>query len=108
MTWPEQFAPQAVRDVEDAIDWLAENGSVQIARRMAMATVDAARRVVGRPLIGRARPDLLPLHFRTWAVPGFPYLLVYDASRSPAQIVRVLHMARDIPPLLEGLSGSTE
>lgn len=105
MSWPEQFAPQAIRDIEDAVDWLAGTGGPQVARRMALATVEAARRVIERPLIGRTRPDLLPPRFRTWAVRDFPYLLIYDAARTPAQIVRVLHMARDFPPLLEGLLG---
>ncbi len=75
---------------------------------MALAIVDAARRVVERPLIGRVRLDLLPARFRTWPVHGFPYLLVYDTERSPAQIVRVLHMARDFPPLLAGIAGPGE
>jgi plasmid stabilization system protein ParE len=101
--WPEEFAPQAIRDVESAIDWLADNGGPEVARRMALATVEAARRVVQRPLAGHTRPELLPAPFRFRAVRGFPYLLVYDVSRTPARVLRVLHMARDLPPLLADL-----
>ena len=46
MNWPEEFAPQAIRDVEEAVDWLADNGGPHVARRMALATVEAARRTV--------------------------------------------------------------
>ena len=108
MTWPEQFAPRAIRDVEEAVDWLADNGGPDIARRMARAVVEAARRVVERPLVGRVRPDLLPADFRVWAVQGFPYLLVYDGRRSPPKIERVLHMARDLQPLLAEFASAAD
>ena len=35
---------------------------------------------------------------------GFPYLLVYNPSREGAPVLRVLHMARDLAPLLADLS----
>ncbi len=104
MTWPELFAPRAIQDIEDAVDFLTDAGGPQVARNMVIAVLEAGRRVAKRPLIGRVRPEILPTHFRTCAVRGFPYLLVYDAERSPVQIVRVLHMARDFPPLLEDLT----
>ncbi len=75
MTWPEEFAPQAIRDVEEAVDWLVDNGGPggpHVARRMALATVEAARRAVERPLTGHMRPELLPAPFRFWAVRGYP------------------------------------
>lgn len=106
MTWSEQFAPQAVRDVEGAVEWLASEAGVPVARRLVRSTLDAARQVTEQPGIGSMRPDLLPARFRTWRVRGFPYLIVYDAERAPVQVLRVLHMARDFPPLLEGLAGS--
>lgn len=70
---------------------------------MVQAVLEGAERIAIRPGLGRLRPDLLPAPFRFWAVRGFPYLLVYNASRSPAQVVRVLHMARDLPNLLGDL-----
>lgn len=63
----------------------------------------AARRVVERPLIGHVRPELLPHPFRVWAVQDFPYLLIYDAGTVPPKILRVLHMARDLAPLVSDL-----
>jgi toxin ParE1/3/4 len=73
------------------------------SRRMALATVETARRAVERPLTGRIRPELLPAPFRFRAVRGFPYLPVYDSGQRPAKILRVLHMARDLPLLLADL-----
>jgi plasmid stabilization system protein ParE len=100
VSWPEEFAPGAIRDVEGAVDWFYDRGGPDVARRMAVATVEAARRIVERPLMGHARPDVLPAPFRFWAVSGFPYLLVYDASAAPPKVLRVLHTSRDLPPLL--------
>jgi hypothetical protein len=33
----------------------------------------------------------------------FPYILVYDARARPPRIARVVHMARDLAPLLADL-----
>jgi len=98
------FAPQAARDVEAAAEWISEMaGGPDVARRMVQAVVEAADRIASRPGLGRLRLDLVPAPFRFWTVRGFPYLLVYNADRSPTQVVRVLHMARDLPTLLGDL-----
>jgi toxin ParE1/3/4 len=98
------FAPQAARDLEEAADWLAEHaGGPDVARRLVLAAVDATTRIARRPLLGRRQLDLVPDPFRVWSLSGFPYLLIYNGERSPPQILRVLHMARDLPPLLADL-----
>ena len=100
-----QFAPQALRDVEDAADWLASaQGGPLLARRFATAVIEAAERIERRPLLGHRRPELLPDPFRFRRVTGFPYLLVYDAKRPVPVILRVLHMARELGPLLADLT----
>ena len=73
---------------------------------MLQATLQSARRIVDRPTLGRARPELLPRPYRFWRVAGFPYLMVYNAERDPPVVLRVLHMARDLGPLLAELAGS--
>ncbi len=71
------FAPEAVRDVEDATDWLANSPTgPPLARRFLTAVTEAAARISQRPLIGHRRTDLLPDPFRLRRVSGFPYLLV--------------------------------
>jgi toxin ParE1/3/4 len=98
------FAPQAARDLEEAADWIADGpGGVAAARRLLGGAVKDAARLARRPLHGHRRLDILPDPFRFWSVKGFPYLLIYNAERRPAQVLRVLHMARDLPPLLADL-----
>ena len=108
MRWPEQFAPTAIRDVEDAAEWLADTAGLEVARNMARATLEAARRIAERPLIGRLRPDLLPAPFRFWPVRRFPFQLVYDAGLTPPPVLRVLHTARDFSRLLMDLPPDLE
>lgn len=94
------FAPQAVRDVEDATDWLANSpGGTPLARRFLTAVIEAAERIGQRPFLGHRRTDVLPDPFRFRRVIGFPYLLIYNAERPAPAILRVLHMARDLEPL---------
>ena len=100
------FAPHAARDLEDAAEWMAKGpGGVAAARRLIAAALNDAARLSRRPLLGHRRLEVLPEPFRFWPVKGFPYLLVYNAERRPAQVLRVLHMARDLPPLLADLLG---
>ena len=70
---------------------------------MLQATLQSARRIVERPMLGRVRPELLPAPYRFWRVVGFPYLMVYNADRQPPVVLRLLHMARDLAPLLTGI-----
>ena len=58
------------------------------------------RRIVARPLLGRLRPALAPPPYRFWRIANSPYLIVDNAARGPPLVLRVLHMIRDLPPLL--------
>jgi plasmid stabilization system protein ParE len=73
------------------------------ADRFAVAGADAAERVAQRPLLGHRRLEFLPDRFRFWAVKGFDYRLVYNAEHPDRLILRVVHMARDLVPLLADL-----
>lgn len=103
MSRPPNFAPQALRDLEDAAGWLAETGGAALAERLLSAALDAAALLSSRPLMGRQRLGLLPEPYRFWSIASFPYLLVYDASHSPPRVIRMLHTARDLPKLLTDL-----
>ena len=99
------FGPVARDDLAKALAWIALDNEAA-ARAMLQATLQSAQRIVERPTLGRARPDLLPRPYRFWAVAGFPYLMVLNAERDPPVVLRVLHMARDLGPLLADLAGS--
>jgi toxin ParE1/3/4 len=96
------LAPQARRDLLAAAGWIAkENPSAAIALRDAV--VAAATRIGNHPRIGAVRAELAPQSIRFLMVSGFPYVIVYDASREPPLILRVLHDARELPELLRVL-----
>ncbi len=101
---PDVFGPVAREDLRQALAWIARDNEAA-AHALLRATIESARRIVERPMLGRLRPDLLPAPFRFWRVAGFPYLIVYDATRRPPAVLRLLHMARDLGPLLVDLSG---
>jgi len=95
------LAPQAQRDLLEAIRWIAADNPA--AARALRAGVAAASERIGRhPLIGNTRPELADEAYRFVTVTGFPYVIVYNAERQPPLIVRVLHEARDLPEVLRG------
>jgi plasmid stabilization system protein ParE len=72
-------------------------------RELLTTVLAAGERLVGHPLLGRRRPDLLPKPYRFWSIPRWRLLLVYDPTTNPATILRVLNTAQDLPPLLADL-----
>jgi toxin ParE1/3/4 len=104
---PDLFAPSARRDLLAAVTWVARDNEAA-ANALLTAALQSARRIADRPLLGRVRPELLPAPYRFWRIAGFPYVIVYNAARRPPLVLRVLHMARDLAPLLVDLSSTTE
>jgi toxin ParE1/3/4 len=100
---PDLFAPAARRELRAALTWIAKDNEAA-AEALLQAALHAARRIADRPLLGRARPGLLPAPYRFWRVTGFPYLLVYNSTQRPPRVLRLLHMARDLGPLLVDLA----
>lgn len=91
--------PQARLDLVDAALYIAE-GNPSAADRFLDAIADTMRHLADHPLVGRARPELTP-DLRSF--PHKPYVIFYRPIPRGVQIVRVLHGARDIPPLFEDL-----
>lgn len=105
MTAPARFAGAARREFSKA---LRDRDHATAAERL-KPTVDEAARLIGRhPAIGRFEPKLADTRFRFWSVSGFPYLMVYRPSTSPASIVRLVHTARDLGQLLAELAPPQE
>nr|WP_246526396.1 type II toxin-antitoxin system RelE/ParE family toxin [Plastoroseomonas hellenica] len=67
------------------------------------AVLDAARRIGGNPAIGAHRLALADQRYRFWPLRRFSYLLVYTDQADPPRILRLVHMARDLPKLLADL-----
>jgi toxin ParE1/3/4 len=87
------------------VTWLAAENEA-VAEAMRQAALRSIGRIVERPRLGHSRPELAAAPFGFWRVLGFPYLIVYNAARTPPRVVRVLHMKRDLPPLLANLAAS--
>jgi toxin ParE1/3/4 len=54
-------------------------------------------------LIGMRRQALAADRFRFWSIRRYGYILIYTDKTEPPRIVRIIHMARDLPALLADL-----
>jgi len=68
------------------------------ARRVRLQIFDACQRIAKNPGIGHKREDLTDKPVLFWPVGS--YLIIYNPTKKPVEIVRVLHGARNIPSLL--------
>jgi plasmid stabilization system protein ParE len=101
---PKNLSPQALRDIDQAVDDIAASvAGPAYADRFAVAVAEAAERVARHPLRGHRRLELLPGRFRFWPVKGFDYLLVYNAEHPDRPILRVVYMGLDLGLLLAEL-----
>lgn len=86
----------------EASQTIAAN-SRRAARDFTKAFDEALARIGRHPDIGILRLDLAPAPVRFWSLPRHRYVMVYDASPVPPQILRVVHAARDLPAILNDL-----
>lgn len=98
------FAPRAQADLDEAVSWLLDHDmEAAVAERLLTAVLEAAKRLVQRPLLGRVRLELLPDSFRFWSIPRQNLLLVYRVDGSRISVLRVLSTLRDLQPLLDDM-----
>ena len=91
----------AARDLEEILDYVAETGGEVVALRVQDRLHEALSLLARYPRLGHQREDLALNQIRFWSVSS--YVIVYRDDTSPLQIERVLHGARDLQRLLEGL-----
>lgn len=72
--------------------------NLEAADRLVDTVLHHYSRLARHPFLGRTRAELRP-DLRSWAVDN--YVIFYTASENTVEIVRVLHGARDLPPLFE-------
>ncbi|MDN3566808.1 type II toxin-antitoxin system RelE/ParE family toxin [Paeniroseomonas aquatica] len=99
MTRPARIAAAARRDLRSALAWITRDNPAA-ALRLREAVIRAADRIGEHPGIGVPRPDMLPPSRRLLALPGWPYVIVTADDIDPPIILRILHGAHDLPPLL--------
>jgi len=99
---PAVLSGTALAELRAAVEWIGRE-NIPAARKL-RDVVEAAARLIGdRPLVGRLRPELASPPFRSWSLPAFLMLLVYDAATDPVEIVRVVHTSRDLRAPLRDL-----
>jgi toxin ParE1/3/4 len=92
------LSPEAERDLAIIKNYLLENAGVRLTRYV-MGKLRAGIRLVAKnPELGHLRGDLTDDAVKFWSV--FSYLIVYNPSRKPVEIVRVLHSKRDVEGIL--------
>lgn len=57
------------------------------------------RFLASAPEAGQHREDLTDAPLKFWT--AFSYLVVYDPTKRPIELIRVIHGARDVPSLLD-------
>ncbi len=101
MTQPAVLTPLAQRELQHALHQIAKDNKAA-ARGLNDAVLEAANRLGTRPGLGRLAL-YVPPRYRFWSLTQFGYLMVYDATLEPVQIVRVVSARRDLPRLLADL-----
>lgn len=97
-----RFTREALADLRAAVGWIAREDPAA-ADRLRLAAIGAARSIGQHPLIGAVRLEFAPERFRFIVLRRFTYLMVYEATRSPPRILRVLHASQDLADLLRDL-----
>jgi toxin ParE1/3/4 len=96
------LSPAARRDLLDAVRWIAWDNPAA-ARALRDTIAKASKHIGAHAHFGVSRPNLADPPYRFVMLPGFPYIIVYNADRRPPMIVRILHGARDLPEVLRDL-----
>jgi plasmid stabilization system protein ParE len=91
----------AQRELQNALRDIAANNEAA-ARGLNDAVLKAAKLLGSRPNVGRHGP-YVPRRYRFWSLTRYRFLLVYDATLDPVQIVRVVSTRRDLPRVLGDL-----
>jgi antitoxin ParD1/3/4/toxin ParE1/3/4 len=87
------ISPAAERDIQ-GIYWHIARRSPQNADRVLAKLLEQFERIAGMPGIGHTRPELRDDTLRVISV--FKFLVIYDPTRKPIEIVRVIHGHMDL------------
>ncbi len=99
-----RLLPQAERDLDEETLYIAGEGSVEAGIGFFNAAHTTFEDLLAIPGIGKIRnvSTARLAGLRKWRVSGYErYLIFYRPAPGGIDIVRVLHGARDIDPILE-------
>lgn len=94
---------QVRRDVEEAIDYYAQEAGAEVALRFVDAIREAYRVISVRPATGSPRygHELELPGLRSRKLGRFPYLVFYLEREDHIDVWRLLHTHRDMPSWLD-------
>ena len=92
-----RVSPAARADLDDIWFYIAQD-DLDAADKFIGAIVSRFPKLAAMPQLGRLREELSP---RLRSFPVGRYVLFYRPRKNGIEIVRVLHGARDFPPLFE-------
>jgi plasmid stabilization system protein ParE len=96
-----RITPQAADDLFEIWSFIARD-SVEAAGRVEETILNSCALLADAPQLGQARDHLTQRPVRFWTVPRYPnYVIVYDPSPRPLQVIRILHGKRNLTGLLE-------
>jgi toxin ParE1/3/4 len=96
------FSSRARQEFLKAVRWIAKDNPSS-AKSLREVVQKSTLNLAEYPFSGIERIDIAAPPTRFLILPGFSYIIVYDASIKPPVVLRFLHEARDLPELLENL-----
>lgn len=94
-----ELAEGARQDLFEIEDYISRDDP-NAARRIISTLFETFDKIAAMPWIGRRRDDVKVDRYRFYPAPARPYIIVYDPTRTPLVIVRVVHGHRDMPRLI--------
>jgi plasmid stabilization system protein ParE len=89
----------AAHDLDLIKSYLIEHAGVAVARHVLREIRSAVQFLAANPGVGHLRDDLTDQSVKFW--PVFSYLVIYNPTTRPLEILRVLHASRDVSAILE-------
>lgn len=102
MTAGTLIRPRAQADIDDTVEYLGQDNP-DAARRFLTATEQTFQQLLVTPGLGQVREYLNPKlrGLRSWRIRRFErWLTFYRPTDDGIEVVRILHGARDLAPLL--------
>lgn len=88
----------ASQDLDDILAYVLKNSGEQRAEHVAEGLFEAFQKLADNPGLGHRREDLTPsdvMFFSVWS-----WLVIYTPDKTPLEVARVVHAARDVETLL--------
>lgn len=89
-----RWTEPAARDLTEICDYIEQNSTTQTARRVAISIYDRVDSLAQFPEQGRrGRRE----GTRELALPGLPFIAIYQVQENTVEILRILHGAQKWP-----------